>query len=474
VPDPVPCTGENDNTRDARSAAVCVDPVAGRKVAGSMSNTIHCTMSWYGEERDEAGWPRPWYHYLVVASPGPFPDSAVAYVLSLDQGERTRLLVKSGGAAAAVRAAEAALDARHARLKKVIGDSLPQALVPPALDDSAKIAAPIPETSDRIQQLFLLEGHEQGVGCVAWSPNGRFILSSAFAPEEDDELDPSPRLWDPANGKPVRQLDGHERPVIRVAFPPDSRRALCADRDGVVILWDVESGEDLQRFEDQGEVGDLLVTPDGRHALIAAKHGMVRVVDLTRGLEVRQTQIGMGPNPCLTFSSDGRSVLVGSDYGFTYYNAVSGRNLVPLYDKDGKQGRVTCLALSHDGRRAASGRPVGTMCMWDLAGGQQLHHLSSHEGAVRGIDFAPDGQRLLSASMDGTLRLWDVETGKELSRFADYPALLSVAYAPDGKHAVTGGDDCSVRVWRLPEIASGPSPAPGSSGVGMGRRRGRS
>jgi WD40 repeat protein len=53
--------------------------------------------------------------------------------------------------------------------------------------------------------------------------------------------------------------------------------------------------------------------------------------------------------------------------------------------------------------------------------------------------------------MDGTLRLWDVETGEELSRFADYPALLSVAYAPDGKHAVTGGDDCSVRVWRLPD-----------------------
>jgi WD40 repeat protein len=78
--------------------------------------------------------------------------------------------------------------------------------------------------------------------------------------------------------------------------------------------------------------------------------------------------------------------------------------------------------------------------------------LEGHNGWVESVAISPDSRRVLSASRDGTIRLWEIATGKELHQFeAHAGGALCVAFTLDGTMAVSGGADGMVRVWRLPK-----------------------
>ena len=76
-------------------------------------------------------------------------------------------------------------------------------------------------SSDRTGVLFSLSGHTGRVTKVVQNSDGRYLASGS--------LDRSARLWNAANGQPVRRSDGvevifdHGTEVIDIAFSPDGR-----------------------------------------------------------------------------------------------------------------------------------------------------------------------------------------------------------------------------------------------------------
>jgi WD40 repeat protein len=47
------------------------------------------------------------------------------------------------------------------------------------------------------------------------------------------------RLWDAAGGRELCCVEGHPQGVNCVAFSPDGRRVLSGSRDHLVRLWEV-------------------------------------------------------------------------------------------------------------------------------------------------------------------------------------------------------------------------------------------
>ena len=77
----------------------------------------------------------------------------------------------------------------------------------------------------------------------------------------------------------------------------------------------------------------------------------------------------------------------------------------------GHTAKIAGLAVSADGRWAASASWDHTARLWDLAKLVPGPVLEGHQGPVNAVAFSADGARVYSASADGTIGLWSAADG---------------------------------------------------------------
>ena len=110
-------------------------------------------------------------------------------------------------------------------------------------------------------------------------------------------------------------LAGHERVVTSVAFSPDGRRLLSASRDRDAILWDVASGKALRVLRAHfGAVSDARFSPDGRWIVTAGPRS-VGLWKASTGELVSLLEGPPGPFTAVAFTPDSRTIVARSERG---------------------------------------------------------------------------------------------------------------------------------------------------------------
>jgi len=110
-------------------------------------------------------------------------------------------------------------------------------------------------------------------------------------------------------------LAGHERVVTSVAFSPDGRRLLSASRDRDAILWDVASGKALRVLRAHfGPVSDARFSPDGRWIVTAGPRS-VGLWKASTGELVSLLEGPPGPFTAVAFTPDSRTIVARSERG---------------------------------------------------------------------------------------------------------------------------------------------------------------
>jgi dipeptidyl aminopeptidase/acylaminoacyl peptidase len=293
-------------------------------------------------------------------------------------------------------------------------------------------------------ELRVLTGHKGPVTSVAYSPDGKFILSGSD--------DATVKLWNVADDGEPRTFTGHRGAVTGVAFGPDGKLAVSGSVDGTLRLWDVATGGQIRATESLGwKVTAVAFRADGRFIASAADDNQVTLWTAPRMSRVR-TFAGHGWRvTSVAFSAEGEYALSGSeDDSAKLWDVATGQEMRSL--RNGLAA-VTCVAFAPDGHSGLSGGKDKTVKLWNLATGRELREFNGHSDVVRAVAVTPDGRFAISASADGTVRLWDISTGTEARAFAGHVgAVTSVAVSPDGHHVVSGGADGTVRVWQLAEI----------------------
>ena len=117
---------------------------------------------------------------------------------------------------------------------------------------------------------------------------------------------------------------------------------------------------------------------------------------------------------------------------------------------EGHSSWIYGVDFSPDGTVVASASNDGTIRVWDVQTGEEIHpnKFLGHGGPVKDVQFSPDGTRILSASDDKTIRTWNLETGEQEKVFeGHYGQVNSARFNANGTQIVSASGDGSVIVW---------------------------
>jgi WD40 repeat protein len=295
---------------------------------------------------------------------------------------------------------------------------------------------------------------------LAFSPDGKTL---AVCPAT-----PSLEMWDPANGKCFRRIDGVDKKcsVECVAFSADGAAValgLVREREKS-LLWDryillakTASGEVLGSLPHggatRGGIIGLAFTPDGRSLLSCCLDGTIRVWDL-KTRKARSTFRGHVQwylslhmfHVAMALSPDGKTVALGSDATILYlWDPSTGAAKFPALQ--GHDTAIQALAFLPDGKTLISSGDSQPMYFWEATSGRQVGQLPARADV---LCVSPDGKRLATLARPPhdpeTPILWDVEKRTTIARleleerdWQDSAEIFDGQFAADGKLLVLAG-----------------------------------
>jgi len=366
------------------------------------------------------------------------------------------------------------------------------------------------------KQITKLRGDVGVYGRVCYSHSGLLIASGGKSGYI--------KLWNAKTGKEIVRRSGHEGGIRCVAFSPDGTLTASASRsDGSIRIWGTATGKELHKIPVtwRGAVAwwnlegsDVRFTPDGRNITTWTYDSTIHYWPLG-SLKKRQLKIGSRSSTSMAFSRDGNLAAVAPYNGVSKYKIeiyeLDGGSLVasfnPLEKKSNSNAKVSFMAFSPNGKILAVGvllnsgsshakhlpsvqlwdirrktillnirttvAPPGRICfspdgtlvatsasyrcpllVWRVSDGAQVHKMGMKADAPgwgpAPMAFSPDGKLLAAADFNRDIYVWELATNDRIQTYRGHQkAVTSIAFSPDGKTLLSGSDDSTMLLWSV-------------------------
>jgi len=294
------------------------------------------------------------------------------------------------------------------------------------------------------------------IGAVAISPDKSVVVAGRGS---------SLYVYDAAKGDLLRMLvnpdlkDEMGKPygmahldiVQAIAFSPDGRY-LASSAFQEVLLWDVKSGAVQRRiggFVDR--VVALDFTKDGKFLATGGgaptEDGELKIIDPATGAVVVEIKNAHSDTVFgVRFSPDGTKLAsCGADKYIKVFEVPSGKFLKSF---EGHTHHVMDVGWKGDGKLLASCGADNECKVWEYEKGEKVRDIRAHGKQVTRLVFIEKNNQFVTASGDATVRMWNVDNGGQVRNFSaanDY--LYAVAVSQDGALVVAGGQESIVRIY---------------------------
>jgi len=301
-----------------------------------------------------------------------------------------------------------------------------------------------PETrlswSPRPQIIKLLYGHTKHVKTISISTDGKVALTGSS--------DKTCILWDLATGEALNRLAGHTAEVLSIAISSDRKRAFSGSNDHTCIHWDLTTGKALKTYRNHVSwVYAVAMTPDGTIAISGSEDKTCIIWDLTTG-EAQQTLRGHDSGvQVVAISPDGNLALSGSFLEGTckLWDLRTSQALLIL---NGIQG-VHTLVPAPDWKMAFIGT-MSSIFVWDLTDGKVVKKTSEPCLNYKTFVITPDKKMALCGSYDKVCDLWDLNSWQVIKTFSGHAGFINaVSITPNGEKAISASEDQTCILWDI-------------------------
>ncbi len=294
-------------------------------------------------------------------------------------------------------------------------------------------------------QLSKPEGNLSIGACLSFSPDARQLVSGSG--------DGTLLVWDMDRGQVIQRFEKHTG-LTSCAFLPDGKHIVSGDECGSVILWNAATGEESRRYLGLNvaqSVRALAVRPDGREVVVGTDYGRVMAWDLSTGRSTFDQQerrwitqvdaiwaVGyVDGNTIFGVGETGGRIWRSNGPQYISYQAASGVALPGGRLALGGESEVIIVNLD-DMRRTMLVRAAG---------------IPKFEGGVYGLVADGSGRVLLTADRKGGVHVWNADSRELRCSLSVAEGISMVAIEPSGTHFVVSAADARLLEVRTADCA---------------------
>jgi WD40 repeat protein len=282
--------------------------------------------------------------------------------------------------------------------------------------------------------LRTLEGHLDGIWCLATLPDGLRLVSGS----KDDNL----KVWNISTGECLHTLEGHSS-WVSCAVVPSTDIVISGSNDKNIKIWKLGSTKSSPTDRHFAQPECILSTSNG--LVVSGAPDAIKVWDI---ISARCLQTFSTAASCLCTTDDGRYLISGSkDFTINIWNLESYSRVRTIKNHF---GATTCLAMV-DNNTYLSSHADGMLALRCLCT-DNYKIMSGHTGSIKCMLVSKDRCIAASGSYDCTVRVWNILTADCAAILTGHDEVVwSVAISSDNSLLASGGDDATVRIWSLSE-----------------------
>jgi WD40 repeat protein/uncharacterized caspase-like protein len=257
-------------------------------------------------------------------------------------------------------------------------------------------------------RLIVPDGHPQGANLADYSPDGKYVVTAST-----DQTDRTARVWEVASGKMLYSLSGHTFPLQKVAFSKNGKYILTHNFN--LHIWNAATGEKINTIADSTSVLDACFLPDGDGVLITAyDKNEIAIIDIDKNTFTKKINTGNTRYSHINISGNGEYILafanangkaadssLGSIFSTETGEAINNVTLIK------QKAAVTTFSPNNEWAALSTEEEL---VVFKLASDATIYVNKQHNYAPPNITFSYHSKYLFAAMSDNVLVL-ETKTG---------------------------------------------------------------